>query len=323
MNNHITKDLQIFEYKPVVMLWKNNIPNAKVAIYQESPNYQTLDDTVYWNSCFPAAYLWADGKESAIFFNMQPMDWFSFHNGIKRFKSIQICTREINNKIGIGMDMRKYQGEGTKIPSGDMIIDFYLYGNSNFNKPTKMDALNITINAFEECFSSQINWPRNYVDPDNLSYDFISSKVAQQLMLYDVTYKITPFNRLRNNVVDSINGIWTDIPAFPENFITDVIRRPDYAVGNKNGHNLRTVNDIYGDWNCANNALIPWIAYERLSAEPLQHEFINKAIENLKVYYDPDAKLIRSFECSDDYKNTSVEFSFQNFFFSIGTLKAS
>ncbi len=322
--SHLTSALDCEGTQPVSMLWMDAVPGDRVTVYQESPNYQTLDDSVYWNSAFPAVYLWSGGLESAVFFRMEDMDWFSFKTGVNRFKSIQVRASVRDGRLGIGMDLRRSMGDGTVVAAGDMVVEFFLYGAAESQKPSKLTALGKLVDAFGECFPSQSSYePYDYVADAVPTYQAYSAKVAEQLMLENVTYKITPFSKLRNQVSNAVTGVWSDGPLFSEDTVEDVLRRPDYAVGNLNGHNMRYPADIYGDWNCVNNTLIPWIAFERLNPDQEQREMIDLGLSALKVYYDPDAKLIRSFESSDDYKNAGVEFGFQNFFFSINTLKAS
>lgn len=93
--------------------------------------------------------------------------------------------------------------------------------------------------------------------------------IADQLLVDNVTYKMTPFY---SNRVNKTAATWTDAPLFTEDTITQVVRRPDYATyGAYTDDRDRTPDDIYGDWNCCNNALIPWIAYERLNPDQEQH----------------------------------------------------
>lgn len=320
--NHLEAPLGVSGRQPTVMLWMDEPTGETVSVYQESPNYHSLGDSVYWNSCFPAAYVWADGKESAVFFNMEPMDWFSFQNGVNRFKSVQVRCSQRDGLWGIGMDLRKEMGSSTTIAAGDMVVDFYLYGAARRQAPSKLDALGVVVDEFGRCVPSEpVKEAVNFVDPENTSYQSLAENIAQQLMIENVTYRMMPFH---TNKTDLTPGVWTDAPLFPEDTITEVVHRPDYATyGAYTPDRDRTEDDIYGDWNCCNNALIPWIAYERLNPDETQHTFIDTAVESLKVYYDSDAKLIRSYECSDDYRNTFVEFMFQNPLMSIGTLKAS
>ena len=186
----LASDLSISGYEPLAMLWMDTPVGNAVKVYQESPNYHSVGDSVYWNSCFPAAYVWAEGKESAVYFDMEPMDWFSFSNGVNRFKSVQIRCSERNGMTGIGMDLRRSMGAGTIIPAGDMVVDFYLYGKEKAATPTKMEALGVLADSFGECFDAEpVKLAQNFVDPGKTSYASLASTIAQQLLIEDVTIK--------------------------------------------------------------------------------------------------------------------------------------
>ena len=70
ITSKLTADLALNGKQPLIMLWKNGTDANKLSINQEVPNYQTVDDTVYWKSGFPATYMYTDGMESGIYFNM-------------------------------------------------------------------------------------------------------------------------------------------------------------------------------------------------------------------------------------------------------------
>lgn len=296
--NHLEAPLGVSGRQPTVMLWMDEPTGETVSVYQESPNYHSLGDSVYWNSCFPAAYVWADGKESAVFFNMEPMDWFSFQNGVNRFKSVQVRCSQRDGLLGIGMDLRKEMGSSTTIAAGDMVVDFYLYGAARRQAPSKLDALGVVVDEFGRCVPSEpVKEAVNFVDPENTSYQSLAENIAQQLMIENVTYRMMPFH---TNKTDLTPGVWTDAPLFPEDTITEVVHRPDYATyGAYTPDRDRTEDDIYGDWNCCNNALIPWIAYERLNPDETQHTFIDTAVESLKVYYQ-DTSYAQAAEAAAD-----------------------
>lgn len=296
--NHLEAPLGVSGRQPTVMLWMDEPTGETVSVYQESPNYHSLGDSVYWNSCFPAAYVWADGKESAVFFNMEPMDWFSFQNGVNRFKSVQVRCSQRDGLLGIGMDLRKEMGSSTTIAAGDMVVDFYLYGAARRQAPSKLDALGVVVDEFGRCVPSEpVKEAVNFVNPENTSYQSLAENIAQQLMIENVTYRMMPFH---TNKTDLTPGVWTDAPLFPEDTITEVVHRPDYATyGAYTPDRDRTEDDIYGDWNCCNNALIPWIAYERLNPDETQHTFIDTAVESLKVYYQ-DTSYAQAAEAAAD-----------------------
>ncbi len=318
ITNHLTEDITLSGREPIIMLWKEGTNlKDKLSINQEVPNYQTLEDTVYWNSCFPATYLYTDGMESGIYFNMTPMTWYSMNDGVERFKVSQARTIERDGKTGIGLDIRKDLMAGAKVKKGDMVIDFYLFGNGDVTKPTKLNALNKLVENFGPTLPSSAPWPTNYVDAGKTTYKDYVQKITKNLLVDGVTYQSQSTKSMSGTTVG-----WTDGPVFTDRLIDRILQRPGYAIGGSpTGNNVST--SILGDWNCNVNTIIPWIAYNRLNSNPLHKRFLQFGLDSMNLYYDREAKLIRSFEATPSYSGTGKEFIFQNFFFHHSTLWAS
>lgn len=321
ISSNLERSILVKENEPKIMLWMDRQPEDLVTVYQEVPSYQWVGDE-QWNSCFPMAYVWTGGLESGIFFNIGAMDWFSFKLGVERFHNMQVRTTAAEGRTGIGFDIRKAIPSGKRIKEGAMIVDFYLYGRANPTAPARMDALGIAVDAFGECFPSDVSWASDQISPDQeLTYQNVMNKTIEQLMLEDITYKITPFYK----VLQSQQGQWQDNPAFGENTVDNMIRRPSYAVGGALNPASNGKYDVInsGNWNTNNNTLIPWIGVERLYPDTAQKALIDIGYNGLKAYYDSVAQLIRSFESADNYIGNGVEFSFQNFLMGMETLQAS
>lgn len=321
ISSNLERSILVKENEPRIMFWMDRQPDDLVTVYQEVPSYQWVGDE-QWNSCFPMAYVWTGGLESGIFFNIGAMDWFSFKLGVERFHNMQVRTTSAEGKTGIGFDVSKAIPSGKRIHEGDMVVDFYLYGRANPAVPSRMDALGIAIDAFGECFPSDVVWASDQINPDQaMTYQNVMNKTIEQLMLEDVTYKITPFYK----VLQSQQGQWQDNPAFGEITLDNLIRRPSYAVGGAlnpaNNGKYDVINS--GNWNTNNNTLIPWIGVERLYPDEKQKDLLDIGYNGLKAYYDPLSQLIRSFESADNYVGNGVEFSFQNFLMGMETLQAS
>ncbi|BBH23072.1 hypothetical protein Back11_44170 [Paenibacillus baekrokdamisoli] len=328
ITNHLTSDLQLHGLEPASLFWINGIPNDLIEVHQESPSYESPDDTVQWNNTFPAAYLWTGKKEAGIFYNMASTNWFSTSQNFNRFKDVQVRVKEQDGMIAMGLEPRKQPAGTQYIASGDMVTEFYLYGNYSPQGPaSRMAALDKMVNIFSERFPSSTTWPQNVMDPGQLTYEFFGGKAAEQLMLPDVTYKIQPYHEYGTNDGVSnqrdygVSGTWNDGPVFPERTNSQLVRRADYASYAQEHPNATRDPSftLLGDWETGNNAMVPWIAYERLHPNLTQRNFINDQLDDLLVYYNPESKLIRSFENSKDYQNQFIEFSWANPTFSINT----
>lgn len=297
--------------EPKIMLWRNGVDANRLTLNQEVPNYQTLDDSVYWKSGFPATYFYTDGMESAVYFDMTPMTWYSMKGGVRRFAVSQARTVASGGMTGSGMDLRG-STDGAVIKGGDMVIDFYLYG-SGASKPTKLDALGTMVDVFGHTLPSSAPWHKNYVDSSRTTYADYVAEITRGLMAEGITYRYQPV-KARNGG----RAIWTDGPLFTERTVSTILQRPGYALKDTSG-----ASSIYGDWNCNNNTLIPWLIFERLNPSAAQRAFVNKGLEGMLTYYDYKTKLIRSFEEQPGYTGNGLEFTFQNFFMQQGTLWAS
>ncbi len=305
-------DLTLSGAEPRVMLWRSGTGSSELTLNQEVPNYQTLDDSAYWKSGFPATYLYTDGMESAVYFNMTPMDWYSFHGGVRRFQVSQARTVRSSGMTGSGMDLRS-STDGAVIRAGKMTVDFYLYGDSCSSRPSKLQALGRIVSAFGSVLPSSAPWPANYVDPSAVTYRDYAARIAEGLMAEGITYRFQPVKAVTDGA-----RIWKDGPLFLERTLSTILQRPGYALKNASG-----ASSIYGDWNCNNNTLIPWLIYERLNPDAGQHTFLNAGLSAMPAYYDKQARLIRSFEEQPGYTGNGVEFTFQNFFMQQSTLWAS
>lgn len=310
ITNHFTQNIELKDYEPIMMLWRNGKADDRVSINQEVPAYQTVDDTKVWNSGFPSSYFYTSGMESAIYFNMTPMTWYSMKNGIRRFRVSQVRTIEREGLTGTGLDLR-VSNPGKKIAEGDMVTEFYLYGNSRNDVPTKLDALDVAVDAFSYCLAASVEWPVNYVD-DTLSYEFYAGKIIEGLMAEDFSYQWHPAKA----------GVWNDAPMFPDRTITEILHRPGYIPGTDyKGNNKQT--EFFGDWNCNNNTVLPWILYERIHNNSAGYSLLQRVTEGLLAYFDKTASIYRSFDTHPGYEGTGLEFTFQNFFMQQGALWAS
>lgn len=309
--NHLKKELVLDDYEPLVMLWRNGTFADRVSINQEVPTYQTVDDTVHWKSGFPSSYCYTGGMESAVYFDMTPMTWYSMKNGVRRFKVSQVRTVERAGATGVGLDLRA-QTSGKKIAAGDMVVDLYLYGGARDAAPSKLEALDTSVNAFSYSLASTVDWPVNYMD-DILSYEFYVSKIIEGLMAENVSFQWKTPRK---------GSPWTDAPLFPERQVEKLIQRPGYIPGTglSGGSGKK---DFWGDWNCNNNTILPWLLFERLHPDNAQRALLTKASEGILTYFDRTSSVYRSFDTHPGYEGTGLEFIFQNLFMQQGALWVS
>ena len=311
VTNHLTETVTLENGEPRIMLWRQGVFADRVSINQEVPTYQTVEDTKYWCSGFPATYLYTDGMASAFYLDVTDMTWFNMKQGVHRFNVCQVRTTEDSEsgKTGIGMDLR-YDTRGKIIEAGDMVVDFYLYGEARTEAPTKLEALDAEVNAFAYCLTDDVTSPVNYVDK-TLTYEHYTDKIVEGLLAENVSYQWQAPQC----------GVWDDGPIFTERTVDSIVQRPGYVpFSNRTANNDSA---FAGDWNCNNNTLIPWILYARLKGTDEQRAYISKAKPGLLTYFDRTASLFRSFSVYPGYEGGGKEFTFQNYLMQQGTLWAS
>ena len=301
VTNHLSSDIVLQGAEPRMLLWRKGVDENRLSIDQETPTYQKAT-AVGW-SAFPASYLYTDGMASAVYFDMAPMTWYS-DRGVRRFRDCQVRTVTENGATGVGLDT-KYTLTGRRIAAGDMVVSFYLYGEGDVAKPTKLEALATEVEAFAYCLDSDTERHKNYLD-GTLDYKFYVDKILEGMLAEKLTYAWQDTR-------------WNDGPLFPENTVSRIVLRTGYVENtNVTGDNP---NVLSSDWNRSNNMLLPWILFERLHPNAAHNAMIVEQTNALMTYFDDISCLYRSF--SGTYFGQGKEFTFQNFFMNHGALWAS
>src|SRR5262245_34972177 len=96
--------LNLMSPQPTVGLWMNR-PSPQWAMHQEPISATRGAYPIPFNFGFPAAYLWDQDREAAIYFNMTPATWMAA-NGVDRFLDFQFRT--FGNGIQTGLVMYRY-----------------------------------------------------------------------------------------------------------------------------------------------------------------------------------------------------------------------
>jgi hypothetical protein len=294
---------------PNAMLWMTE-PKEQVELSQGPGNIYFGQPEKQWGNSFPAAYLWADGKEAAVFFNMTPMDWMSPRN-LYRFYNCRVQTLSQDRKTGLGMHVVKRNFH--EVPAGDMVFEFYLHGGPRPQKPTRMEALDTMIRAFAELHPATAPWPEDRLTHRPATWADFARGTIENLMLRDVCWADIPFPDGKP---------WQDGPLFSETTVPLLRVSPDYAVnsGCSPELNRKSVQRLW-DFSCCNNYLAAWIACNRLHPDAAQTTFLDAKIRCLPAFYDPLAKLFRYGPGHANQWVPGKEMSWQNFTFSLEAMK--
>jgi hypothetical protein len=262
-----------------------------------------------WGNSFPAAYMWSGGREAAVFFCMTPMTWMSPRN-IFRFHDCRVQVFSEAGRTDLGMRVVKRNFH--EVPPGNLVVEFFLYSGPRTAKPTRLEALHTLVRTFAELHPATAPLPENRVDPGQTSWGFVAGKTAENLRLEDVTWADVPLP----------GGAWRDEPLFPENTRSELRVSPDYAIGSRcdPGAGPGGLRQLW-DFSCVNNCLASWIVWNRLHPDPAEHEFLEAKVRGLPLFYDPAARMLRWAPGPARQQTADKEMSWQNFTFSLETMK--
>ena len=253
---HLPEPLTLDAPQPVVALWMRQ---AKPAFHLDQG-----PDSIYGSvgipHCygFPAAYLWDEGREAAVFFNMTPMRWMQ-PNGVARFHDVRIMTRNESRQTGLGMHFKKLSGR--RLPAGEMAIEFFLHQRTRAEKPTGMEVLDAMVRAFAPLHPAESVFPRNQLTGQVASWE----QFAQRAMV-DLS---TP------QTMAVISAPWRDEPL-------ELVTPQEKMVVHPSAQQW--------DFSTVNNHLTPWLLLARLHGDTEALRLGLQKIDALPRFYDPRAR---------------------------------
>lgn len=284
--------------EPDIAFWMKKNPELFVDQWPDS--YYQCGNMPY-NFTFPAAYLWKDGIEAAVFFEMS--DSRTIVNAVGRFEGSHVRTFFDGNDIGFGLDTFKAEAQYHTgiIPKGTHVLQWYLYQNAEPEKPSKIQAIDKLIHIFTPLHSGQGTFPVTrkidgpFVNGNNETrWEKYAGISMQQMMQKDMVKDVT---------ID-----WRDPPLNLLN-ITEPI----------------TYHTHNGDYSINFNLLSPWLLYSRLHPKQQNlYEFAINQTAGLPLHYFHKANLIAY---GADLDNAEYELpplmSWQDMWFHIDMLRVN
>jgi hypothetical protein len=285
---HLPEPLMLDAPQPFVALWMRN---AKPA-FQLDQGPDSIYGIAGIPHCygFPAAYLWDEGREAAVFFNMTPMRWMQ-PDGVARFHDVRIMTRNESGQAGLGMHFKKLSGR--RLPAGEMAIEFFLYQGTRAEKPTGMEALDTTIQAFAPLHPAESVIPR-----DQLTGDFAGWEQFARHAMADLS---SP------QAMSEISATWHDEPLA-------LVAPQETMIVHPSAQQW--------DYSTVNNHLTPWLLLARLHGDADALRLGQRKVDALPRFYDPSSRLIRHGTRQPPHVG-DLEMCWQNFFFHGETLRAA
>ncbi|MCX7018225.1 MAG: LamG domain-containing protein [Candidatus Sumerlaeota bacterium] len=280
---HLASSLNISEPQPTVAFWMNGSPSVYV---DQGPMNIYGGRTIG----FPAAYLWKGGMEAAVFFDMTPVRWVS-QSGVARFYNFRVQNIPTSGQWGLGL--YTYALAGHTIPSGDMVISYYLFGQNRPLQPSMLDGLDTMVNSFAPVHPASAPLPVTRIAPYQTTWALYAQNAIENLMIPTRLYW-------------DVSCFWRDDPLRLVPQVTSLRVHPDRPDG------------AGWDFSTVNNHLSPWVLYTRLNIDADKTAFIRKVKDGLPLFYDPIANMIR-YGTRQPIHLGDYEMSWQNFFFHLET----
>jgi hypothetical protein len=285
---HLPEPLSLDAPQPVVALWMR----------QAKPTFHLNQgpDSIYGSAgiphCygFPAAYLWDDGREAAVFFNMTPMRWMQ-PDGVARFHDVRIMTRSESGQTGLGMHFKRLSGR--RLPAGEMAVEFFLHQGTRAEKPTGMEALDTMVRAFAPFHPAESVFPRNQLTGKAANWEQFARRAMVDLS--------TP------QTMAEISAPWRDEPL-------ELVAPQEKMVVHPSAQQW--------DFSTVNNHLTPWLLLSRLHGDAGALRLALQKTDALPRFYDPRSRLIRHGTRQPPHVG-DLEMSWQGFFFHEETLLAA
>ena len=271
--SHLTNGLTLSGQQPTVGLWMNR-PSAQYVMHQGGLSATRVAFPPDFNVGFPAAYLYDQQQEAAIFFDLTPATWMRA-NGVDRFLDVQAKTWENGTQTALGM--YRYHVTGNSVPAGDMSVVFYLYSAWRPQGLSRLsDMLDRALEKFQPLHPWTSVFPTNTFEGGEVSWSRFADRTMTDLMVQNVTYG------------HRTNEPYLDSPLPLVSLPTEMNVHPSFPTSDPN--------EALNAWNFAtiNNPLLPGVLYTRLNNSPQIRNFVNLKKDALPRFYNSNSRIMAS-----------------------------
>ncbi len=271
--SHLTNGLTLSGQQPTVGLWMNR-SSAQYVMTQGPLSATRVAFPPNFNVGFPAAYLYDQQQEAAIFFDLTPATWMAA-NGVDRFYDVQIKTWGNGTQTALGL--YRYHVTGNSVPAGDMAVVFYLYSAWRPQGPAQLsDMLDRTLEKFQPLHPWTSVFPTNTFEGGEVSWSGFADRTMADLMVPNVTYG------------HRTNEPYADSPLPLVSLPLEMNVHPSFPTSDPN--------EALNAWNFAtiNNPLLPGILYTRLNNSPQIKNFVNLKKDALPRFYNSNSRIMAS-----------------------------
>lgn len=271
--SHLTNGLTLSGQQPTVGLWMNR-PSAQYVMHQGGLSATRVAFPPDFNVGFPAAYLYDQQQEAAIFFDLTPATWMRA-NGVDRFLDVQAKTWGNGTQTALGM--YRYHVTGNSVPAGDMSVVFYLYSAWRPQGLSRLsDMLDRALEKFQPLHPWTSVFPTNTFEGGEVSWSRFADRTMTDLMVQNVTYG------------HRTNEPYLDSPLPLVSLPTEMNVHPSFPTSDPN--------EALNAWNFAtiNNPLLPGVLYTRLNNFPQIRNFVNLKKDALPRFYNSNSRIMSS-----------------------------
>jgi hypothetical protein len=308
VNCRLQRDLTLAGLSPQLAFWMRQ-PELAVTVSQGPGNIYRGPDDQEWGNGFPAAYLWDQGREAALFMDLSSMTWMS-HRNLYRFRDcrVQAFSAEGRSALGLRVVRRNFH----ELPAQDVVFDAYLFAGGGAARPTRLEALDRLVRLCAPLHPRETMRPVNRLPSARTDWKTFAGGVARNLMLQDVAWA---------DVELPAGEPWRDQAPFTTDRVDRLRVSCDYAVNSACEPRFNRTSVLQGwDFSTCNNYLSGWVGYERLHPDPGQREFLAAKEQTLPLFYDPRARLIRH-GTRHPLHVGDREMSWQNLMFALETVR--
>jgi len=279
---HLAVPITLRGLEPQLALWRRK-PTVALALDQGPGSIDQGPAARQWGNSFPAAYLWDEGQEAALFIVGESLDWMSPRN-LFRFRDCRAAclVDPARGQSGIGLQVVKRNFH--ELAASDVTFEAWIHAAAA-PKPTKSEALARLTRLFGPLHPRHAQPLIDRLTGAPMSWGSIAEGVDGDL-------------RRRGVVCDDVylpaGSPWSDRPLFPEDVVARLPIATDQALGSScdPARDRASVADGW-DFSTCHNGLAGWLVHDRLHPDPARHAFLVAKTRGLRLFFDPDCGLIR------------------------------
>ncbi len=277
----LDRPIVLRDLEPQFALWMNR-PSVKVALDQGPGSIDQGPAERQWGNSFPAAYLWEDGSEAALFVDGGALDWMSPRN-LYRFRDCRVATFTDPPRGQTGLGLQVVKRNFHELAAGDIVWDVWIHA-ARAPEPTLPEALSRLMASFAPLHPSTAPPLVDRFTGRTPSWRTIAAGVDVDLRRRGIAWDDVPLG----------DAAWNDAPLFPEETVTSLRVATDYGLASScdPARDRAHVADGW-DFSTCHNGLGCWLGHDRIVPDADRRAFLREKLRGLRLFYDSSSGLIR------------------------------